>query len=106
MSRKIHEEGACVSYNKNMIVIYSTLWIITIHRGIYYSCKLYNSYVFFVRCSTTTFDKTFWQKENLGAGQDARSVEVANWGAAVSATGYDAYKQQRLAKGAQFRCTI
>lgn len=60
--------------------------------------------MFFVQCSTTTFDETFWQKENLSAGQDAHSVE--NWGAAVSATGYDAYKQQRLAKGTQFRCTI
>lgn len=43
-----------VSYNENMIVIYSTLsdYVIwTIHRGIYYSCKLYNSYNICILCN-------------------------------------------------------
>lgn len=51
--------------------------MITIHRGIYYSCKLYNSYNICILCNAQQQLSTihFWQKENLTVRLDVSSVE-------------------------------
>lgn len=87
--------------------------MITIHRGIYYSCKLYNSYniCIFVQCSTTTYNDTILAEGKSyclitgcegSAGGEAKKKKRKT---ALSAPGNKAYVQRRLAKRRQFKRT-